>query len=47
MERQTRTQSMLLLTIVLVVALLTGCGAPEAKPVAVTAETWNQFEAEL
>lgn len=47
MKRETRSRCMFLLTIGLMVALLTGCRATAARPAAVTAETWNQFEAEL
>ena len=37
----------LLLVVGLVIALLAGCGAPASKPAAASAETWNEFEAEL
>lgn len=47
MKRETRSQSRFLLALGLVATLLAGCGVPAAQPVAVSAETWSKFEAEL
>ena len=47
MKRGTCSRSVVLLTIGLLIALLTGCGAPTTRPATGAAETWAKFEAEL
>jgi CubicO group peptidase (beta-lactamase class C family) len=47
MNTSTDTKYLSLLSIALVMALLAGCAGPATKPVEVSAEKWQKFEAKL